>query len=75
MPSVVASSIVSLIAISMAEAVGCAGRYIGRCLMCCMIAVAFVALMNSRSLIHLLCSGTHSHVGRHGVACPTAQGQ
>ena len=78
MPSVVASSIVSLITISMAEAVGCAGRYVGRCLMRCMIAVAFVAgvsLMNSRSLIHLLCSGTHSHVRRHSVAGPAAQWQ
>ncbi len=75
MPSVVASSIVSLIAIGMAEAVGCAGRHVGWCLMCCMIAVAFVALMNSSSLMHLLCRGTYSHVGGHGVASPAAQGQ
>ncbi len=79
MPSAV-TSIVSLIAIGMAEAVGCVGRHFGLCLVRCMIAVTFVtkmsiSLFSRSSLMHLLCSGTHRHVRRHGVAGPAAQWQ
>ena len=72
---------VCLIAVGMNEAAGCAGRHFGQSLVVRMIAVVFVALVTLMTislcsrLMHLLCSGTHSHVCRHGVASPAAQRQ
>jgi hypothetical protein len=81
------TSIVSLIAIGMAEAVRGVRRQMERCLVGGMIAVVFVALVTlmplmgisffwrRRSQMHLLHRAVQCHLCRHGIAGPAAQGQ